>query len=87
MNKEKLTRAGFQPATFGLTEVAGWNPALVNFSLFIQNLSQIRTQSVSLVVHYIIFFKQKKNIQSFKQNRSGLSEEIHAFKYHVGPVY
>ena len=46
MNKEKLTRAGFEPATSGLTcrrvnpEVAGSNPALVNVSLFIQNLSK-----------------------------------------------
>ena len=35
-------------------EVAGSSPALVNFSLFIQNLYKICTQSVSLVVHYMI---------------------------------
>ena len=42
MNKDKFTRAGFEPATSGLTcrQVAGSNLALVNFSLFIQNLSK-----------------------------------------------
>ena len=42
MNKEKLTRVGLE--------------ALVNFSLFIQNLSKC-TQSVSLVVYDMIFVK------------------------------
>ena len=40
-------------------EVAGSDPALVNFSLFIQNYLKICTQSVSLVVYYMIFTEKK----------------------------
>ena len=40
--------------------VAGSNPALVNLSLFIQHLSKKCTQSVSLVVYYMIFIEKSR---------------------------
>ena len=43
-------------------EVTGSNPTLVNFSLFIQNLSKICAQSVCLVVHYMIFLEKESCI-------------------------
>ena len=40
-------------------EVVGSSPALVNFSLFIQNISKMY-QSVSLVVYYMIFTEKSR---------------------------
>ena len=44
-------------------EVAGSSPALVNFSLVHPNLSKICTQSVSLVVYYMISFVRKDKLR------------------------
>ena len=50
MNKEKLTRAGLEPATSELTCRA------LPTELFVHpNLSKICTQSVSFVVYYMIW--------------------------------
>ena len=48
-------------------EVAGSSPALVNFSLFIQNFIWKCTQSVSLVVYYMTnIFSLFQETESFR---------------------
>ena len=59
MNEEKLTRVRFEPATSGLTEVAGSTPALVNFSLFIQ------------IFYFIFFFVFQKKIKTHDDKQLG----------------
>ena len=53
MNKEKFTRAGLEPATSG-------------FFFVHPNLSKICTQSVSLVVYYMMFKKMQFVFKSWR---------------------
>ena len=54
MNKEKLTTAGLEPATSGQSGGRRFKSRSSQFFFVHPNLSKICTQSVSLVVYYMI---------------------------------